>query len=91
MLEPVPAAALQRDEGVARADRARIERETRDRDLRRRRDPGEQLVEAHAAVMAPLPRRPTGVTRARSSGATDIRRSAPEVTAENTGAATSPP
>ena len=41
--------------------------------------PGEQLVEAHAAGHGASPAWPTGVTRARSSGATDIRRNAPEV------------
>ena len=48
MLEAVAAAALERDEGIAGADRARIERESRDRHARRRRDAGEQLIERHA-------------------------------------------
>ena len=54
-------------------------------------DAREQLVEAHAVAHGASPTRPIGVTRARSSGATDIRRNAPEATAEKTGAATSPP
>ena len=91
VIEPMTAAALQSDERIALAHHARIERQAGYRNRRSLRDAREHFVEplggAHGIASAKL----IGETRARSSGATDISRSAPAVTAEKTGAATSPP
>ena len=95
MFESVATGTTQRNEGIALADGARIKRETGDRERRRRGDAREQSIEClrlcgcgfHGVTSATV----TGATRARSSGATDISLRAPDITAENTGAATSPP
>src|SRR5690606_22725350 len=97
--QAMPARAATGEEGGTTLHLARIQRQVADVDVaRHRRDAGQQLRQRHdaggrrhRATIVATPVSGSADSSRRASGATPISRSAPPTTAENTGAAISPP